>query len=308
MDTAELLKKVRRIEIKTRRLSSDLFAGEYHSAFKGRGMEFAEVREYQFGDDIRAIDWNVTARLNSPYIKIFEEERELTLNLILDLSPSAYFGTAGQGRHDMIAELAAVLGFAAINNDDKVGCILFTDQVELYVPPKKGRPHMLRIIREILEFGDQLKGNREQKKRPKKTDIAEALRYFMSVQRKKSTAFIFSDFLDEGYEAPLRIASRKHDIVGVHVHDRRERDLPNMGIIQAWDPESDRYIWRRTNKKLRQHVAKRYDELQTQFREIFRRVGSDVIGVDSSIPEEHIRQRNYVTALHRFFRSRGQRG
>ena len=298
MDTAELLKKVRKIEIKTKGLSSDLFAGEYHSAFKGRGMSFSEVREYQFGDDIRAIDWNVTARFDHPYIKVFEEERELTVMLLLDLSPSAYFGTTGQFKNQLIAEISAVLSFAAINNNDKVGCLIFTDTVERFIPPKKGKAHILLIIRQILGFESEGKG----------TNIGEALRYFNGVIKKKSIVFVFSDFMDSGYETPLRIAARKHDLIGVHVHDSRERELPDMGLVRMRDPESGKEQWVDTSdSNLRKEYTKRYDLNQQQFAKSFRQAGSDVISVDSSIPDEKTRQRHYLQTLHSFFRRRESR-
>lgn len=298
LDTADLLRKVRKIEIKTKGLSSDLFAGEYHSAFKGRGMSFSEVREYQFGDDIRAIDWNVTARLDHPYVKVFEEERELTVMLLLDLSPSAFFGTTGQFKNQLIAEISAVLSFAAVNNNDKVGCLIFSDRVERFIPPKKGKAHMLLIIREILDFEAEGRG----------TDIGEALRYFNGVIKKKSIAFLFSDFMDQGYETPLRIAARKHDLIGVHVHDLRERTLPDIGLVRFRDPESGAERWIDTSRTaLREAYTRRYDDSVRQMNRIFRQAGSDVIGVDASIPDEKLRQRHYLQTLHTFFRRRESR-
>ena len=286
MDTAELLQKVRKIEIKTRRLSADLFSGEYHSAFKGRGMAFSEVREYQPGDDIRAIDWNVTARFDQPFVKVFEEERELTVMLLLDLSPSAFFGTAGIRKNDLIAEISAVLAFTAVNNDDKVGAILFTDQVEMFLPPQKGRFHLLRLLREVLQFGEVIRTRTRREGRAPGTDIGEALRYFNGVIKKRSTAFLFSDFQSEDYETPLRIAARKHDLVGVHVHDRRERDLPDIGLARFFDSETGRYRWVDTaDARVRAGWRAWYDSHRAYFRDAFRRSGSDVIAVDSSIPE-----------------------
>jgi uncharacterized protein (DUF58 family) len=297
-DTAELLKKVRKIDIKTRGLSADLFAGEYHSAFKGRGMSFSEVREYHIGDDVRFIDWNVTARFDHPYIKVFEEERELTVMLLLDLSPSNYFGTSGQFKNQLIAEISAVLSFAAAKNNDKVGCLIFTDQVERFIPPKKGRAHILRIIREILAFDGQGKG----------TNIAEALRYLNGVLKKRSIAFLFSDFQDSGYDTPLRIAAKRHDFVGVHVHDLRERELPKAGILRMRDPETGRERWLDTaDRKLRQQWTANYDQQMAGVEQLFRQAGSDIIRVDSSIPEEKLRQRKYIQTLHRFFRRRETR-
>ncbi len=298
MDTAELLKKVRRIEIKTKGLSSDLFAGEYHSAFKGRGMSFSEVREYQLGDDIRAIDWNVTARFNHPFVKVFEEERELTVMLLLDLSPSAFFGSRGSKKNQLIAEISAVLAFAAVNNNDKVGCVLFSDRVERFIPPKKGKSHILLIIREILGFEGKGQG----------TNIGEALRYFNGVVKKRSIAFLFSDFLDQGYETPLRIAARKHDLIGVHVQDQRERELPDAGLLRVRDAESGQERWvDSSDKRLRENYTRIYDEHQARFSKIFRQTGSDVIHVDSSIPDEKVRERRYLTTLHSFFRRRDSR-
>jgi len=298
MDTAELLKKVRKIEIKTKGLSSDLFAGEYHSAFKGRGMSFSEVREYQFGDDIRAIDWNVTARFNHPFVKVFEEERELTVMLLLDLSPSSYFGSSGQFKNQLIAEISAVLAFAAVNNNDKVGCLIFTDRVERFIPPKKGKSHILLIIREILGFEGKSSG----------TNIGEALQYFNGVIKKRSIAFLFSDFMDAGYETPLRIAARKHDLIGVHVHDVRERKIPRIGLARLRDPETGRERWIDTDSKaVRHHYTEYYDQNLARFSRLFRQVGSDVISVDSSIADEKIRQRRYLQILHSFFRRRDSR-
>jgi uncharacterized protein (DUF58 family) len=299
-DTAALLKKVRRIELKTRGLSADLFAGEYHSAFKGRGMSFSEVREYHFGDDIRFIDWNVTARFHTPYVKIFEEERELTVMLLLDLSPSTFFGTTGQFKHQLMAEMCAVLAFAAANNNDKVGAILFTDRVERFVPPKKGRPHILRILREILAFQPG-RGPGE----GAGTDIAEALRYLNGVTKKRAITFLFSDFQAEGYDTALRVAARRHDLVGVHVHDRRERELPAVGLLRVRDPESGGERWLDTGSKaIRRAWTERYDRRAEAFTRVFRQAGADAMAVDASIPEEKFRERAYIQALHRFFRRR----
>ena len=217
MDTKEILKKVRKIEVKTRRLSDHIFGGEYHSTFKGRGMTFSEVRSYQFGDDVRAIDWNVTARYNEPYIKVFEEERELTMMLMVDVSGSEYFGTTDQFKKDTVTEISATLAFSAIQNNDKVGLILFSDQIELFIPPKKGKSHVLRIIRELIEF----------KPKSKKTNIAEAFKFLSNVMKKKAIVFILSDFMDSGYEKTLRITAKKHDLTGIRVYDPVER---NSGI------------------------------------------------------------------------------
>ena len=298
-DTAALLKKVRRVEIKTRGNSAALFAGEYHSAFKGRGMSFAEVREYQFGDDIRFIDWNVTARLNVPHIKVFEEERELTVMLLLDLSPSSFFGTTGQFKQNLIAEISAVLAFAASNNNDKVGCLLFTDRVEHYIPPKKGRGHILRILREILAF-EAPEGTG--------TNIAEALSSLNGIQKKRAITFLFSDFQDHGFETPLRIAARRHDLVGVHVHDRRERELPQAGLMRVLDPETGGHHWLDTgSKRIRRDWTARYDQHMAETEKLFRQAGAEMLHVDSSIPDEKIRERQYLQTLHRFFRRRDAR-
>ncbi len=239
MEASDLLKKVRKIEIKSRRLSKNIFAGEYHSAFKGKGMAFAEVREYQFGDDIRSIDWNVTARFNHPYIKVFEEERELTVMLLVDVSGSRNFGTQKQLKLSLIAEVAAVLAFSAIQNNDKIGMIMFSDQIEKFISPQKGRSHTLRIIRELLEF----------EPKSQKTDISEALRYFTNAIKKKCTAFIISDFFDQTndqrfrFEDALKIANRKHDVAALQIADKRESILPTVGLIKLKDAESNQEIW-----------------------------------------------------------------
>ena len=228
MDTKELLKKVRKIEIKTRRLSDHVFGGEYHSTFKGRGMTFSEVRQYQYGDDVRNIDWNVTARYNQPHIKVFEEERELTLMLMADISGSEFFGTHAQFKNQIITEIIATLAFSAMQNNDKVGILLFTDQIELFVPPKKGKSHVLRIIRELLEF----------KPSSKKTDLSQALKYLSNVIKKKAIVFVLSDFMTQGYKDTLKIVARKHDVTGIRVFDRREQTLPNLGMVQMLDQET----------------------------------------------------------------------
>ena len=239
METNDLLKKVRKIEIKTRGLSQNIFAGEYHTAFKGRGMTFAEVRDYQYGDDVRAIDWNVTARFGRPYIKIFEEERELTVILLVDVSGSLEFGTTNQYKKDIITEVAATLAFSTIQNNDKVGAIFFSDQVEKFIPPKKGKKHVLHIIRELLVF----------KPESNKTDIAGALKYFTNAIKKRSTAFIISDFMDSGFERTLSIANNKHDIAALQVYDIREAEIPNVGMIKIKDAETSERIWIDTSDK-----------------------------------------------------------
>lgn len=229
----DILKKVRRIEIKARALSQQLFSGEYHSAFKGRGMAFSEVREYQYGDDIRNIDWNVTARFNTPYIKIFEEERELTVMLLVDVSGSNHFGTHHQFKEELVAEVAATIAFSAIQNNDKVGIIFFSDQIELFIPPKKGSSHILRIIRELITFQPKSKG----------TNITTALQYFNNVQKKKCTAFLLSDFYDTHYEDALKIAARKHDLAAIRIADEKEYILPDLGLVKFYDPESGQTTW-----------------------------------------------------------------
>lgn len=233
VETTELLKKVRKIEIRSRGLTRQIFAGEYHSAFRGRGMAFSEVREYQFGDDIRNIDWNVTARLGHPYVKVFEEERELTVMLLVDISRSGDFGTVASTKREMMTEIAAVLAYSVIANNDKVGLMLFSDRVEKYIPPKKGRGHMLRIIREMLSFEPAGSG----------TSLSEPLRYLTNVLRKRCTAFVLSDFMAPPFTEALRIASGKHDVVALRISDRRERELPDVGFMKVLNPESGREMW-----------------------------------------------------------------
>lgn len=239
METKELIKKVRKIEIKTRGISNQVFAGNYQSAFKGRGMAFTEVREYQFGDDIRSIDWNVTARFNHPYVKVFEEERELTVMLIIDVSGSNEFGTRRQLKEEMITEISAVLAFSAINNNDKVGVIFFSSTIEKFIPPKKGTTHILRIIRELLDFKPEQQG----------TDISGALKYMRNVIKKKSVAFLISDMQDEGFEDALSIVAKKHDLVGIRVYDPLEREIPSVGLVRMRDAESGQMIWADTSSK-----------------------------------------------------------
>lgn len=234
METSELLKRVRQVEIKTRGLSQNIFAGQYHSAFKGRGMAFSEVREYQYGDDIRDIDWNVTARFNRPYIKVFEEERELTVMLLIDISGSLDFGTVKQFKRDMVTEIAATLAFSAITNNDKIGVIFFSDQIEKFIPPKKGRKHILYIIRELINFKPQ----------SRKTDIGLGLQYLTNLVKKRCTAFLISDFIDsKSLKDPLTIANRKHDIVAIQVYDRRVADLPSVGLMKVRDAETNHEQW-----------------------------------------------------------------
>lgn len=247
METTELLKKVRKIEIRSRGLTRQIFAGEYHSAFRGRGMAFSEVREYQFGDDIRNIDWNVTARLGHPYVKVFEEERELTVMLLVDVSRSGDFGTVASTKREMMTEIAAVLAYSVIANNDKVGLMLFSDRVEKYIPPKKGRGHMLRIIREMLSFEPTGSG----------TSLSEPLRYLTNVLRKRCTAFVLSDFMAPPFTEALRIASGKHDVVALRISDRREKELPDVGFMKVVNPESGHEMWIDTSSS---SVRKEYAE------------------------------------------------
>lgn len=277
MDTQKLLKKVRRIEIKTRRLSNHLFSGEYHSNFKGRGMAFSEVRRYEYGDDIRAIDWNVTAKLNEPYIKVFEEERELTLMLMVDVSGSENFGSREQLKREMITEICATLAFSAIQNNDKVGVIFFSDKVEKFIPPAKGKSHTLRIIRELIEFKPQ----------SSRTNIGEALRFFSAFQKRRAIVFVLSDFMGKRYRDALKIASRKHDLTGIRIYDPREEDLPNLGLLPMKDPESGRVSWINTSSaKLRGQLKQRYHEHLKYYRESFLRSGAGELSirVDQSYP------------------------
>lgn len=266
METSELLKKVRKIEIKTRGLSNQVFAGEYHSAFKGRGMTFSEVREYQYGDDIRNIDWNVTARFSHPYVKIFEEERELTVMLLIDLSDSKEFGTQQQLKRELMTELAAVISFSAIQNNDKIGVIFFSDKIEKYIAPKKGRKHILHIIREVIDLRPENKG----------TNIAEALRYLTNVQKKKTTSFILSDFIDNGFSDALKIANHKHDVIALHVFDKREKTLPNVGLIRMRDAETNQFMWIDTSSaKVRKQYEKTWNEALEILKDTFTHAGVD---------------------------------
>ncbi|HDZ05348.1 hypothetical protein LCGC14_0069910 [marine sediment metagenome] len=288
MDTKELLKKVRKIEIKTRRLSDHIFGGEYHSTFKGRGMTFSEVRQYQFGDDVRNIDWNVTARYSEPYIKVFEEERELTMMLMVDISGSELFGTTNQFKNDIVTEISATLAFSALKNNDKVGIILFSDQIELFIPPKKGKTHALRIIRELLEF----------KPKSNKTDIAQALKFLSSVMKKKAIVFVLSDFIDEGYEKTLKITGRRHDLTGIRIYDEREESIPNLGMVQMQDAETGKLqLVNTASKKVRNAYAEFHRERVTYFKESFTKSGCGVL--DCRVDE------SYVKKLLGYFKRRG---
>lgn len=270
METKDLLKKVRKIEIKTRGLSRQIFAGEYHSAFKGRGMTFSEVREYQYGDDIRNIDWNVTARFNHPYVKVFEEERELTVMLLIDVSGSGDFGTQDQMKQTLITEIAALLSFSAIENNDKIGVILFTDRVEKFIPPQKGRKHILRIIRELLECNPQSRG----------TDISESLRFLTNAIKKRCTAFLISDFRDKGYARSLQIANNKHDVAALHIYDRREATLPAVGLLRVLDAETGLEKWIDTSKnRIRENYAMKWESHLEIMKEIFSRAGVDNVSM-----------------------------
>ena len=279
MDTKELLKKVRKIEIKTRRLSDHIFGGEYHSTFKGRGMTFSEVRQYQYGDDVRNIDWNVTARYNEPYIKVFEEERELTMMLMVDISGSELFGTESQFKNEIITEIAATLAFSATQNNDKIGLILFSDDVELYIPPKKGRSHVLRIIRELIEFEGK----------SKQTNIVEALRFLSNVMKKKAIVFVLSDFISEDYQHTLKIVSGKHDVTGIRVYDKREQEIPNIGVVQMQDEETgELMLVNTTSKKVRQNYGKFYHDKVAYYKDSFSKSGAGTI--DCRVDESYVKK------------------
>ncbi|MGY6649293.1 DUF58 domain-containing protein [Wenyingzhuangia sp. IMCC45574] len=288
MDTKEILKKVRKIEIKTRRLSDHVFSGEYHSSFKGRGMTFSEVKQYQFGDDIRSIDWNVTARYNEPYVKVFEEERELTMMLVVDISGSGNFGTKEQFKRETLTEIAATMAFSAIQNNDKVGLLLFSDEVELYIPPKKGKSHVLRIIRELIEFEPN----------SKKTNINGALKYLSNVIRKKAIVFILSDFMDDGYEQTLKIVANKHDVTGVRVYDQYDESLPKIGLVPMVDAESGQTVLVNTSsRKVRNKYEQQFAHWKNNFHTAFQKSGA---GVLSCRTEE-----NYAKKLLTYFKQRG---
>ena len=290
MSTSSLLKKVRKIEIKTKGLSNHIFAGEYNTAFKGKGMAFSEVREYQPGDDVRSIDWNVTARYNSPFVKVFEEEREMTVMLLIDVSASGNFGTQEQFKRELATELAAILAFSAIKNNDKVGVIFFTDKVEQFIPPKKGKSHILRIIREVLAFEPKGKG----------TDIAGALEYFSAVIKKRSICFILSDFMSKEFEKPLKIASKKHDLVALRIYDTREETLPNIGLVPMQDSETEKIQFVDTSsKKVRDNFAKNRALKTEKLRKLLPASGVDLIDITTGA--------DYVKPLINFFKTRGKR-
>ncbi len=290
MQTKELLKQVKQIEIKTKGLVTQVFSGEYHSVFKGRGMEFSEVREYQIGDDIRNIDWNVTARYGHPFVKVFEEERELTVMLLVDVSGSLIFGSSEKTKQRIAAELSAILAFSALKNNDKVGLILFSDRIEKFVPPRKGKSHVLRIIREVLSF----------KPRGKNTDITGALEYFNHAVKKRSIVFLISDFMDNGYERILRIVGKKHDLVGLVLTDPKEKELPKAGLINFKDAETGEINFIDTgNKKLVQWFNKKYNEQYIYRKNIF--TSSKLDAVELSTDD------SYIKPLVNFFKLRGKR-
>ena len=275
MDSKELLKKVRQIEIKSRRLSDNLFGGEYLSTFKGRGMTFSEVRKYEFGDDIRSIDWNVTARYNEPFIKVFEEERELTLMLLIDVSGSKNFATRNKLKKEIVTEIAATLAFSALKNNDKVGAILFTDTVELFIPPNKGKRHILRIIRELLEF----------KPKSSKTSIDSSLKFLLSVIQKKAIVFVLSDFIDNEYDKTLKLAAKKYDLTGIRIYDNMETKIPKLGMVPMIDAESNELVWVDTSsRKIRENYFSNYNLSIKKFESLFNKNGAGIINcmVDES--------------------------
>ena len=288
MEANELIKKVRKIEIKTRGLSSNIFAGQYHSAFTGRGMAFSEVREYQYGDDVRDIDWNVTARFNKPYVKVFEEERELTVMLLVDMSSSLDFGTSGMYKKEMVAEIAATLAFAAIQNNDKIGAIFFTDRIEKFIPPQKGRKHILYIIRELLGFEPE----------SRQTDLIVPLQYLTNAIKKRCTTFLLSDFIDErDFKSALTIANRKHDVVAIQVYDKRVEELPDVGLMKMVDAESGEDIYIDTSsRKVRALHHKWWVEHQQLLRDVFSKSGVDSISVRTD--------QDYVKSLMNLFAKR----
>jgi len=290
MDTTELIKKVRKIEIRTKGLVNQIFSGEYHSVFKGRGMAFSEVREYQFGDDIRTIDWNVSARFNHPYVKVYEEERELTVMLLVDVSGSAEFGTVNQMKKDTAAELCAVLAFSALQNNDKVGVIFFSDIIEKFIPPKKGRTHILRVVRELLDF----------KPEHRMTNLTEGLRYLTSAIKKRSIAFLISDFIDDDYEDALKIAARKHDLIGIKLYDPRESALVPIGLMRLVDAETGESVWFDTSDRRAVQLYNQWWKKQQEQRiKLFRKCGVD--GIDIRIDQ------SYINPLINFFRAREKR-
>lgn len=289
METSELIKRVRKIEIKTRGLSRNIFAGEYHSAFKGRGMAFSEVREYQFGDDIRNIDWNVTARYNKPYVKVYEEERELTVMLLIDVSGSREFGSMSKLKKNIITEISAILAFSAIQNNDKIGVIFFSDKIEKFIPPKKGRSHILRIISELIDFQPEDRG----------TDISGAVRYFTNAIKKRCTAFVISDFIqkEESLQNALSIANNRHDVVALRIYDERETELPPIGMIKLKDAESGKYTWvDSSDRKVRSAYRTWWNELDNRLDNTFKRSRVDYVNISTN--------QDYVKSLISLFKKR----
>lgn len=287
MEPKELLKKVKKIEIKTRRLSNHLFSGHYHSSFKGRGVTFSEVRPYQYGDDYRAIDWNVTARNNDTYIKVFEEERELTLLLMVDCSASQSFGSSLQNKNEIVAEIAATLAFSATQNNDKIGLVLFSDQIELFIPPKKGKTHVLRIIRELVEW----------QPKSKKTSIRVALEFVSQVMKKKAIVFLISDFRDSNYQKALQIATKKHDVTGIRVYDKREQQLPNLGLISVVDAETNTQVWLDTQSEaVRKMYQDQFSEQEIYCFSTFTKCGAGLVNTHT--------EESYVSKLLTYFKSR----
>lgn len=287
METTELLKKVRKIEIKTKGLSNHIFAGEYHSAFKGRGMTFAEVREYQYGDDIRNIDWNVTARFNHPFIKVFEEEREMTVMLLIDVSGSREFGTTNKTKQELITEIAATIAFSTIQNNDKIGVIFFSDKIEKFIPPQKGRKHVLFIIRELIDFEPE----------SRKTNVSDALRYFSNVIKKRSTAFLISDFIDSDFAEALPIASKKHDLIALQVYDSLETELPSVGLMKLTDAETGREIWvDSSDARLRLAYKNSWIETQMRLQHLFQKNSIDSVSINTN--------EDYVKSLMKLFKLR----
>lgn len=289
MDANDIIKRVRKIEIKTKGLSKHIFSGEYQSAFKGRGMSFSEVRDYHYGDDVRNIDWNVTARTGSSHVKVFEEERELTVMFLIDISPSSFFGTVNRFKSEINTEICATIAFSAMNNNDKVGAILFSDHIEKYIPPKKGKSHILRIIRELVYH------------RPEgvKTNLEGALVYLNNVIKKRATCFVLSDFLTENYESALTIAAKRHDIIGLHVYDEKEEALPNVGLVRVKDAETGKEkIIDTSSKKLREQYNNWFVKHQEYFKEAFTKTGSDTLSIKTDD--------DYVKSLLQFFKRRGK--
>jgi uncharacterized protein (DUF58 family) len=288
MTTADILKKVRQIEIKTKGLTNHIFGGEYHSAFKGRGMSFSEVREYAYGDDIRSIDWNVTARSNTPYVKIFEEERELTLMLLVDISASSLFGTTSQTKRNLITEICAVLSFSAITNNDKVGVIFFSDKVERYIAPKKGRSHILFIIRELITLEPHHNAQ---------TNIQAALKFLNNIMKKRAITFLLSDFISEPYKEALNVAGKRHDIIGINVSDKRDKEIPDIGVMKVRDAESGKMIWVDTSStSFRKKYAANYQQHEQYTRDVFMKSGSSFVPIQTDD--------DYVQKLQLFFKAR----